>query len=43
VNYRVLVETVGANVEIRVVGADGQGVNKAEALRLLKILRGNMS
>jgi outer membrane protein assembly factor BamC len=42
-NYRVLVETVGANVEIRIVGPEGQGLNKAEALRLLKTLRGNMS
>jgi outer membrane protein assembly factor BamC len=43
VNYRVLVETVGANVEVRIVGAEGQGLNKAEALRLLKVLRSNMS
>jgi len=37
------VETVGANVEVRIVGAEGQGLNKAEALRLLKVLRSNMS
>ena len=43
VNYRILVKTVGANVEIHVVGAEGQGLNKAETLRLLKILRSNMS
>ena len=43
VNYRILVETVGANVEIHIVGAEGQGLNKAETLRLLKILRSNMS
>jgi len=43
VNYRILVQTVGANVEIRIVGAEGQGLNKAETLRLLKILRSNMS
>jgi len=43
VNYRILVETVGANVEIRIVGTEGQGLNKAETLRLLKILRSNMS
>ena len=43
VNYRILVQTVGANVEIRVVGAEGQGLNRAETLRLLKVLRSNMS
>ena len=43
VNYRILVQTVGANVEIRIGGAEGQGLNKAETLRLLKILRSNMS
>ncbi|ETN92423.1 Outer membrane protein assembly factor BamC precursor [Gammaproteobacteria bacterium MOLA455] len=42
-NYRILVEAVGANVEIRIVGSEGQGLNKAETLRLLKILRSNMS
>ena len=43
VNYRILVQTVGANVEIRIVGAEGQSLNKAETLRLLKILRSNLS
>lgn len=43
VNYRILVKAVGANVEINIVGAEGQGLNKAETLRLLKILRSNMS
>jgi outer membrane protein assembly factor BamC len=43
VNYRILVKAVGANVEIHIVGAEGQGLNKAETLRLLKILRSNMS
>ena len=42
-NYRVLVQTVGANVEVRVVGSEAEGLGKAEALRLLKILRNNMS
>lgn len=43
VNYQVLVQSVGANVEVRIIGPDGEGLNKAESLRLLKVLRGNMS
>ena len=43
VNYRILVATVGNNVEVRVVGPNGEGLNRAEALRLLTILRSNMS
>jgi len=43
VNYQVLVQVVGANVEVRVVGPDSEGLGKAETLRLLKILRNNMS
>mgnify|MGYP000897789388 CR=1 FL=1 len=43
VNYRILVQVVGADVEVRVVGPDAEGLDKAEALRLLKILRNNMS
>jgi len=43
VNYQVLVQVVGANVEVRVVGPDSDGLGKAETLRLLKILRNNMS
>ena len=43
VNYRVLVAPVGADVEVRLVGPEDGGLVKAEALRLLKVLRGNMS
>lgn len=43
VNYRVLVQLVGANIEVRVVGPEGEGLGRAEALRLLKGLRSNMS
>ena len=42
-NYRVLIETVGANVEVRIVGAEGESLGQAESLRLLKVLRSNMS
>jgi outer membrane protein assembly factor BamC len=43
VNYRVLVAPVGADVEVRLVDPEDGGLAKAEALRLLKVLRGNMS
>jgi outer membrane protein assembly factor BamC len=43
VNYRILVQEVGADVEVRIVGRDAEGLSKTEALRLLKILRNNMS
>ena len=43
VNYHILLETVGSDVEVRVIGPDGEGLNKAQSLRLLKVLRGNMS
>jgi outer membrane protein assembly factor BamC len=43
VNYRILVQVVGADVEVRIVGAEAEGLGKAETLRLLKILRNNMS
>jgi len=42
-NYRLLVQAVGANIEIRIVTADGDSIDTAEALKLLTILRGNMS
>ena len=42
-NYMVLVQSVGANVEVRIVGADGESLGQAESLRLLKVLRLNMS
>jgi outer membrane protein assembly factor BamC len=43
INYRVLVQVVGADVEVRVVGPDSEGLTKVKALKLLKILRNNMS
>lgn len=43
INYRVLVQVVGADVEVRIVGRDAEGLTRVEALRLLKILRNNMS
>ncbi len=42
-NYRVLLETVGSSVEARIVGFEGNSLDKTESLRLLRILRGNMS
>ena len=42
-NYRVLMETVGNSVEARLVGFEGNSLDKQESLRLLRILRGNMS
>ena len=43
VNYRVLVQLVGADIEVRVVGPESEGLGRAETLRLLNILRNNMS
>lgn len=43
VNYRILVQEVGNNVEVRIVGPNSEGLVRAETLRLLTILRGNMS
>lgn len=43
VNYRILVQQVGSNVEVRIVGPSSEGLDRAEALRLLNILRNNMS
>ena len=42
-NYRVLMETVGNSVEARLVGFEGNSLDKQESLRLLRILRANMS
>ena len=42
-NYRILVKTVGADVEIRIVGVSGDSLDKPESLRLLSILRSNLS
>ncbi len=43
INYRVLVQLVGADIEVRIVGRDAEGLTRVEALKLLKILRNNMS
>ena len=43
VTYHVLIEPGDDNIEVRIIGPDGAGLNKAESLRLLKVLRGNMS
>ncbi len=42
-NYRVLLETVGKTVEARIVDIEGSSLGQTESLRLLQILRGNMS
>ena len=42
-NYRILVQQVEANVEIRVVSLDGNSLDKEQALKLLNIFRSNMS
>jgi len=42
-NYMILVQPVGADVEVRIVGANGESLGQAESLRLLKVLRLNMS
>ena len=42
-NYMVLIQSVGANVEVRIVGINGESLGQAESLRLLKVLRSNMS
>lgn len=43
VNYQILVQAVGANVEVRVVNPNGDSLSATEALELLTVLRGNMS
>ena len=43
VNYHILVRAVGSNVEIRLVNSEGESLEKTESLRLLNIVRGNMS
>jgi outer membrane protein assembly factor BamC len=42
-NYRVLLDTVGQTVEARIVDIEGNSLGQTESLRLLQILRGNMS
>ena len=43
VNYQILLQEVGANVEVRVVSPNGDSLSATEALELLTVLRGNMS
>ena len=43
VNYHILLQEVGANVEVRVVSPNGDSLSASEALELLTVLRGNMS
>jgi len=42
-NYRILVQQVEANVEVRVVSLNGDSLDKEQALKLLNIVRSNMS
>ncbi len=43
VNYHILVQAVGTNMEVRIVKPNGDSLNTSEALDLLTVLRGNMS
>jgi uncharacterized lipoprotein len=43
VNYRILVESVKENVEVRLVDSKGDSLPKAESLKLLAIVRSNLS
>jgi outer membrane protein assembly factor BamC len=42
-NYRILVKNIGADVEIRILGVSGDSLDRAEALKVLSILRSNLS
>ena len=42
-NYQILVQTVGSDTEVRVVDAKGSSLTRVEALKLLTILRSNLS
>ncbi|MGB1159296.1 MAG: outer membrane protein assembly factor BamC [Porticoccaceae bacterium] len=42
-NYQILVQTVGANTEVRIVDANGGSVDKPTLLKLLSVLRNNMT
>lgn len=42
-NYRILVQDTGNSIEIRLVSTDGDSLNRAQALKLLNIVRSNMS
>lgn len=43
VNYRILVKQVGDNIEVRLVSSEGESLDRGVSLKLLNILRGNMS
>ena len=42
-NYRILVEQVESSIEIRIVSLEGDSLDKEMALKLLNIVRSNMS
>ena len=42
-NYRILLTTVGPDIEVRIVGADGEQPDRAVLLNLLAVLRSNLS
>ena len=42
-NYRILVEQVASSIEIRIVSLEGDSLGKEMALKLLNIVRSNMS
>ena len=42
-NYQVLMQTVGSDTEIRIVDDSGNGLTRADALRLLTVIRSNLS
>lgn len=42
-NYQILVQTVGANTEVRIVDINGGSVDKPTLLKLLTVLRNNMT
>ena len=43
VNYQILVQTVGSDTEVRIVDETGGSLTRVEALKLLTILRSNLS
>ena len=42
-SYRILVQNTGNAIEIRLVSMDGDSLERAQALKLLNIVRSNMS
>ena len=43
INYRILVQDVGTNVQVRLVSPEGESLDKNLSLKLLNILRTNMT